>query len=247
MMGGEEGGGQNPYGTSDSRTLLLGIDHPSQSMLTTLLTDGEINYLDNTRKQSKTFSWPDITLVCLVYIVRLIFQIEETNMRYRICVISARTVCESFQRMHASCFASGQNQSMKSLKIDGERVLTTKDRSQSFIFMIISEEKLDKNIEQFICNEVNKLLIEKNRRKKKKKEQQTIKYFHFIRNVYLPIQNPPHHVQIGQNAITSLTVDLSLSDIQSVDFLFYRECHSCEPCTISATFVTTNHDLVEMN
>lgn len=40
--------------------------------------------------------------------------------------------------------------------------------------MIISEEKLDKNIEQFICNEVNKLLIEKNRRKKKKKEQQTI-------------------------------------------------------------------------
>lgn len=169
MMGGEEGGGQNPYGTSDSRTLLLGIDHPSQSMLTTLLTDGEINYLDNTRKQSKTFSWPDVTSVCLVYIVRLIFQIEETNMRYRICVISARTVCESFQRMHASCFASGQNQSMKSLKIDGERVLTTKDRSQSFIFMIISEEKLDKNIEQFICNEVNKLLIEKNREKEEKR------------------------------------------------------------------------------
>lgn len=106
--GGKRKGGQNPYGTSDSRTLLLGIDHPSQSMLTTLLTDGEINYLDNTQKQSKTFSWSDVTLVCLVYIVRLIFQIEETNMRYQICVISARTVCESFQRMHASCFASAR-------------------------------------------------------------------------------------------------------------------------------------------
>lgn len=51
--GGE--GKQNPYGTSDSRTLLLGIDHPSQSMLTTLLTDGEINYLDNTQKTIKDF------------------------------------------------------------------------------------------------------------------------------------------------------------------------------------------------
>lgn len=50
LYGGKREGGQNPYGTSDSRTLLLGIDHPSQSMLTTLLTDGEINYLDNTRK-----------------------------------------------------------------------------------------------------------------------------------------------------------------------------------------------------
>lgn len=35
--------------------------------------------------------------------------------------------------------------------------------------MIISEEKLDKNIEQFICNEVNKLLIEKNREKEEKR------------------------------------------------------------------------------
>lgn len=63
----------------------------------------------------------------------------------------------------------------------------------------------------FATRSINFLL--KRTEKKKKKEQQTIKYFHFIRNVYLPIQNPPHHVQIGQNAITSLTVDLSLSDI----------------------------------
>lgn len=51
-VGREATRGQNPYGTSDSRTLLLGIDHPSQSMLTTLLTDGEINYLDNAQRQS---------------------------------------------------------------------------------------------------------------------------------------------------------------------------------------------------
>lgn len=35
--------------------------------------------------------------------------------------------------------------------------------------MTISEEKLNKNIEQFICNEVNKLLIEKNRGKEQKR------------------------------------------------------------------------------
>lgn len=49
---GEGARAQNPYGVSDSRMVLLGIDYPSQSMLTTLFADGEINYLEDNAKRS---------------------------------------------------------------------------------------------------------------------------------------------------------------------------------------------------